>query len=208
MQQNGKVQFVSIERIKPAAFNPPSRIGHQSIKDLKASIERVGIIYPLIVTKDFDLVDGHRRLECARLIGMESVPVIVREGGQKELFNEVNTTSKKLTQADDLFVYLSGGSMTGRSKRPIELTEKLMGHEFLEYMAENKISPHSVLSVTGQVMKYIGVNDWTDGESQIAIKCIRWMAENKGQFAARTAIVSRTDPAYIVECIENNKPLR
>ena len=47
------------------------------------SIEQVGVAEPLIVRPrtegGYEIISGHRRDYCARTVGLESLPVIVRE---------------------------------------------------------------------------------------------------------------------------------
>ena len=74
-------------RIHPdqISFNPqqPRKVFSQATLDeLAASIKEHGIIQPLIVSKKdgrFELIAGERRLRSARLLGLQAVPVIVRE---------------------------------------------------------------------------------------------------------------------------------
>lgn len=79
------VNFISIELISPNPYQPRSDIRDQELEELTASIKEHGILQPLIVTKDensdgaFTLIAGERRLRAAKLAGLESVPVLVRE---------------------------------------------------------------------------------------------------------------------------------
>lgn len=59
--------------------------------ELAASIKRVGVINPIILRADGDilqLVAGHRRLVAARMAGCEHIPCIVRTS-QKEMDTEI-----------------------------------------------------------------------------------------------------------------------
>jgi ParB/RepB/Spo0J family partition protein len=74
----------TVERAQLAVeegFNPRAGLGE--LKELVASIERHGILQPLLVRPDGNgglvLVDGHRRLAAAAEAGLERVPVLVRE---------------------------------------------------------------------------------------------------------------------------------
>lgn len=54
-----------------------ARREYVDIDTLAASIESIGLLHPLVVTGDFRLVAGGRRLEAVRYLGWESVPVTV-----------------------------------------------------------------------------------------------------------------------------------
>lgn len=60
--------------------NVRSELG--DLDELAASIRAVGILEPVVVTrngKGYELVLGHRRLKAAKLAGLKSVPAIVRD---------------------------------------------------------------------------------------------------------------------------------
>lgn len=204
-----RIKLFSVDTIKTAPYNPPIRTEHGSLSSLKASIARVGIIYPLIVNENRELIDGHRRLECAKMLGMKLVPVIVFDGERDALYEEVNENSRKLTRADDLYVYLCGGKLSSRSKRPVEILDKIMGREFLEELAENHISPSGLVVLMRQLMGYISDNgvDWVSSEDDFVKKTLRWIFENKSNFRVRAAIYARVNPKIIIACIESNVPL-
>jgi len=50
-----------------------------NIEDLMASIEEKGILQPVTVDQDLNLLAGGRRYEAARRLGLEKIPVLVRK---------------------------------------------------------------------------------------------------------------------------------
>ena len=59
----------------------------EEIKELTASIRRVGVLEPIIVGRKNDgyiIVAGHRRIDAAQAAGLADVPAIVREGTEAE----------------------------------------------------------------------------------------------------------------------------
>jgi ParB family transcriptional regulator, chromosome partitioning protein len=78
------IQNISTEKIIPNPRQPRSEMPAEELQDLAGSIREHGILQPLIVTPgddpgQFILIAGERRLRAARLIGLVTVPVIVRE---------------------------------------------------------------------------------------------------------------------------------
>ena len=77
-----------IERIRANPFQPRKNFDADSLAELAESIKANGIIQPLIVTKtegsDYELIAGERRLQAAKLAGLDMVPVVVRSVSQKE----------------------------------------------------------------------------------------------------------------------------
>ena len=77
------IRLIGIDRIRPNRFS----IGiygdtESECDDLLASVAERGILVPLVVTPEgaeFELLSGHRRLGCARRLGLEAVPCVVRK---------------------------------------------------------------------------------------------------------------------------------
>ena len=64
---------------------------------LKKSIEKYGLLHPIIINKNNELVSGERRLTAVKELGWEDIDVIVRELSYKEALNielTENTTRK------------------------------------------------------------------------------------------------------------------
>lgn len=59
------------------------------IDALKESIRRNGLLNPIIVTADFTLVAGQRRLEAARSLGWKRIPCYIVETGDPESLLQV-----------------------------------------------------------------------------------------------------------------------
>ncbi|MEN8199253.1 MAG: ParB/RepB/Spo0J family partition protein [Thermodesulfobacteriota bacterium] len=91
-QEQDDEQFFScdIDNIIPNQQQPRSQFDAESLKELADSIQEKGIIQPLVVTPNGDgtygLIAGERRLRASKEIGLESVPVVVREvSGEDEV---------------------------------------------------------------------------------------------------------------------------
>ena len=79
------INYIPIDRISPNPYQPRTVIKNEELDELCASIKEHGILQPLIViaddssTDDFTLIAGERRLRAAKLAGLESVPVLIKE---------------------------------------------------------------------------------------------------------------------------------
>ncbi len=80
---------IEVEKTKPNPYQPRRNFKEEDLAELANSIREFGIIQPLVVTKieketptgtevTYQLVAGERRLMAAKLIGLRSVPAIVR----------------------------------------------------------------------------------------------------------------------------------
>jgi ParB family chromosome partitioning protein len=79
---------VSIKLIKPNPWQPRKTFHQESLQELADSIKEHGILQPLVVVPQGDgtyqLIVGERRLRASLLAGLDTVPVIVREGMQEQ----------------------------------------------------------------------------------------------------------------------------
>jgi len=85
----GNSLFIPVSQIFPNPSQPRMEMDDVSLEELANSIREHGIIQPLILTKDdgddhYTLIAGERRLRAARLVGLESVPAVVRQASEQE----------------------------------------------------------------------------------------------------------------------------
>jgi ParB family transcriptional regulator, chromosome partitioning protein len=88
LTENG-VMLVPVEMVLPNPRQPRSMMHPEELEDLTASIREHGVLQPLIVTPgDMDgryvLIAGERRLQAARLAGLDTVPVLVRQATDQQ----------------------------------------------------------------------------------------------------------------------------
>ena len=78
---------LEIEASRPNPFQPRTHFDDAAIAEMAESIREQGIVQPLLVrSRDdgYELIAGERRLRAARLAGLTSVPVVVREMSDRE----------------------------------------------------------------------------------------------------------------------------
>ena len=87
--------YIETSKIKPNPDQPRQDFKDDELNSLAASIQRHGILQPLIVTKhetekglgttvDYYVVAGERRLRAAKLAGFSQVPVIIRSTTEQD----------------------------------------------------------------------------------------------------------------------------
>lgn len=79
-----------IDTIIPNQFQPRTHFDEEGLKELANSIKEKGVIQPLVVTPNIDgsygLIAGERRLRASKIVGLDRVPVVIREvSGDDEL---------------------------------------------------------------------------------------------------------------------------
>ncbi len=73
---------ISIAQIRPNPMQPRKVFESAHLEDLRNSIENHGILQPICVRKvegGFEIISGERRWRAARLAGLRTMPVVVRE---------------------------------------------------------------------------------------------------------------------------------
>ena len=95
-----KITKVKISELKQAEYNP-RRLTKKQYEDLKASLEKFGLVDPIIINSDNTVIGGHQRLKIVRELGASEVPT-VRVNLSKEDEKELNIRLNKNTGEFDL----------------------------------------------------------------------------------------------------------
>ena len=70
-----KVEKISINKLKPAGYNP-RQISKKQYNDLKQSIEKFGLVDPIIINKDFTVIGGHQRLKVCKELNYKEIDCV------------------------------------------------------------------------------------------------------------------------------------
>jgi ParB family chromosome partitioning protein len=85
----GDVQRLPIEQVTPNPNQPRRDFDESALLELAQSIEREGIIQPIIVRKtapnQYQIIAGERRWRAAKLGGLQQIPVIVRTADDQQV---------------------------------------------------------------------------------------------------------------------------
>lgn len=72
-----------IGQLQPGKYQPRHHFKDEFIKELAQSIEKNGIMQPLIVrpltAQTYEIIAGERRFRAAQLVGLSEVPVVIRK---------------------------------------------------------------------------------------------------------------------------------
>ena len=153
-----KVVEIGIERLRPFENHPFKVKEDEAMAQLMESIERYGIMNPLIVmpTREgfYQIVSGHRRKYCAEKLGYTQVPVIIRY--MKEDDSIISMVDSNLHRDKILFsekafaYYMKNEAMkrkTGKRRRTQEgQLESIRGTKTIQLIGkETGESPRQVL---------------------------------------------------------------
>lgn len=81
--ENQRQDTLSVDLLQPGKYQPRSRMDPGSLEELAASISSQGLIQPITVRpvgqNRYEIIAGERRWRAARIAGLDSVPVLIRE---------------------------------------------------------------------------------------------------------------------------------
>ncbi len=95
-----KILLIPVDTIIAANYNPKSRTAEGAeLRKLIELVRKYGVLQPILITEDRDLVDGHRRLAAAKAVGMAYVECIIlpTHVDKDEIFGPINVSSVKIT---------------------------------------------------------------------------------------------------------------
>jgi ParB family chromosome partitioning protein len=86
---NAKAQVldISLEEIIPNPRQPRTFFSESELEDLLHSIKEHGVLMPIVVTQvqgQYELIAGERRLRACKMLGLSSIPAIVREANEQQ----------------------------------------------------------------------------------------------------------------------------
>lgn len=192
---------MKIAGLKKADFNPKGRT--KDIGGLAASIERVGLLNPILVTKNGEVIDGHRRIAAYEKLGREEIEVNVAVGNLAEMYAEVNGQSKAINGHQSLQIFLKNPEAVGaRTRTTMEECEAAVGRMLMRRMANEGYSMGTWF-VAKKVAKMADQED-----PAVAAKLVKWMMHYGCQGDVRKALQTGTPPGIIIAAANKNKPIK
>lgn len=202
-----QVKRIPIATLSTAPHNPKSRTENNSrLRQLAKSMEKIGILYPILVSKDGKrVIDGHRRLAAAKRLGWDSIPVLmVNAESDDEVYSEVNANSCRLTGNQALAVWLKNPkAVTKRSRACFDRAEAILGRTILGRLSRGG---HSVrlLTLAGWVARYVDRAD----DSKFIKKTTCWLAKYRNARIVEGYMEVKQSPKTLHRAIMANRDLK
>jgi ParB family chromosome partitioning protein len=115
-----------VDAIKPNPDQPRSRFDDETLAELAASITEVGVLQPIVVSRDQDgtlyLIAGERRWRAARKAGLVTIPAVVRGATGETTLAEAlveNVQRQDLTPLEEAHAYKQLLENTGMSQEQV-----------------------------------------------------------------------------------------
>lgn len=205
---------VSIESIKENPRQPRYRFAQSDLEDLINSIKEHGILQPLVVTKagsGYELIAGERRLRASRNLGLEKVPVVVREADDQtklELALIENIQRQDLNAVEEAMAYkalVDEFSLTqeevskrvGKSRSTVANIMRLLdlSDEILDALKEGQITKshaRTLLSEINEERRYQLFQQMLNGG--VTVREAEARASQTGSRSASRGASGRKDP--------------
>jgi ParB family chromosome partitioning protein len=103
--EKGKLYDLNIADLQPDPEQPRKYFDEQALADLKASIEKHGVLQPVLVRQGEDgallLVSGERRFQASKLAGCLTIPAVFTDGEPAEISIVENLLRENLTAIEE-----------------------------------------------------------------------------------------------------------
>lgn len=88
-----RLAYVSPQNVVPNPKQPRKEFNPQDFAELVHSVREIGILQPIVVRplpdpNRFELIMGERRLRASQEVGLESIPVIIRETADEDMLRD------------------------------------------------------------------------------------------------------------------------
>lgn len=117
---------IPVDDIRPNPDQPRSRFDDESLDELAASIVEVGVLQPVVVSREDDgalhLIAGERRWRAARRAGLSTIPAVVRGStGDTTLIEALveNIQRQDLTPLEEAHAYKQLLENTGMNQEQV-----------------------------------------------------------------------------------------
>lgn len=135
-----RILILPIDSIRPTPYNPAARTKEGvKLKKLTESVRKSGVIYPILITEDRDLIDGHRRLAAAKRAGLEKIECIVSGLDRDATFALINTTSEKIAGRGWLEIGRGGGKLPPKEAADYKELHTLVGNYGVDLLIQKNL---------------------------------------------------------------------
>lgn len=210
------VQNVKIGELTGIGCNNPKRVEGSSLATLRDSIAVRGVLQPILVDKQTRrIIDGHRRVQCATELGMDTVPVIfvLADGSSHELYAELNTAARQFNGADKLYAAAIGGiEFPGGDGTSIRRTIEIVGTERaveLSRSGNSAVLYQKAIRIgryCGQITKDAGKRRELNSDEKMIVRHImEWVVTHKMSRLAEMAMHEDISQSALWEAIRDDR---
>lgn len=156
---------LEIAKIRPFKDHPFKVLDDEKMQDLMESIRINGILSPVLVrpigNDTYEMFSGHRRMHAAMMLGMDTVPAIIREMTDDEAvvkMVDANIQREELLPSEKAFAYKMKMDAMRRQGARRDLTSDQNGQRLVGQVSRD-ILAKEVGESTQQVHRYIRLTE-------------------------------------------------
>lgn len=201
MRDNAKlerVQNIPLNELRPFKNHPFKILNNEEMERMIESIRKVGAITPALARPlpegGYELISGHRRLAACQVLGLETMPVIVREMSDDEAviaMVDANLQRETILPSEKAFAYkMKRDALNHQGITSPQVGEKLLTVE--------KIGAESGDS-KNQVLRYIRL-------TYLIPELLEMVDENKIAFnpAVEISYLERSEQQVLLDAMDLN----
>lgn len=175
-QAKDAIFYIETDKIKPNPHQPRKDFNEESLRELANSIREHGILQPLIISKieketefgarvEYQLIAGERRLRAAQLIGLESVPAIIknvaRDAERLEMAIIENLQRSALNPVETARAYAKLQDVFGLTQREIA--------NRLSKSRETIANTLRLLNLPGEIQEAVSKNQINESQARLLL---------------------------------------
>lgn len=198
----GKVHQIALTSLQPAKYNPKRRVDPKGLRPLVASLEKLGLLYPVLITSGMEVIDGHRRIAAAKVLGWKEIDALVKDVSRDAVYSAVNETQKRFSGNDLIGIFLTDpDAVSERTRKKLDAAVQHAGRSTLLKLYQNG---HSIWGYYGlaQAARLVG-----DESGAMIRKILGWTVGKMSPAQLGGAIDQGLTAPVLLECIEKDKPL-
>ncbi len=170
-----KILIVPLHTVRHTPYNPAARTKEgEKLRKLIAEIKARGLIYPILITSDRDVIDGNRRLAACRALGHEFIECIVSDIDRDEAFTVVNTTAIPIGGKGWLEIGMGNGYMPEKMRAQYDELLELIGSYGVKLLIDQNLGLNIL-----QLCKSVVALDGKYNLASMLVWCATHKATNK-----------------------------
>lgn len=135
-----KILIVPIHTIRHTPYNPAARTKEgEKLRRLMDEIRQRGLVYPILITADRDVIDGNRRLAACRALGHTTIECIVSGLDRDEAFTMVNTSAIPIGGKGWLEIGMGNGFMPAKMRAQYDELYRLVGDYGIKLLIDQRL---------------------------------------------------------------------
>ena len=163
-----RVKNIPLDELHPFKNHPFKILNNEEMERMIESIRKVGTITPALARPlpdgGYELISGHRRLAACQVLGIETMPVIVREMSDDEAviaMVDANLQRETILPSEKAFAYkMKLDAIKHQCKTSVQVAEKLLSVEKVaEEAGESKDQVRRYIRLTYLIPELLSMVD-------------------------------------------------